>query len=144
MVAHQAGVDGAQFNRDESRILTWGGDKTARLWDARTGQQIGPAVQHEDMVDGDESRILTWSTDGTARVWLLAADLDFPADQIELRIQAVTGSDYDFVARQAKTLDPERWRLIRERYEKIAADHAKSCRYPDANQWLRLQNEPGP
>ena len=60
-------VYGAVFNRDESRILTWSDDKTARLWDAGTGQPLGPALQHEDAVRGavfsrDESRILTWST----------------------------------------------------------------------------------
>ena len=31
---HHGGVIGAQFSRDESRVLTWSHDKTARLWDA--------------------------------------------------------------------------------------------------------------
>ncbi|MDZ4803202.1 MAG: hypothetical protein SGI92_34010, partial [Bryobacteraceae bacterium] len=71
---HQGEVEGAQFSRDESRILTWSADKTARLWDARTGQAIGPALQHQGPVIGaqfsrDESRILTWSADKTARLW---------------------------------------------------------------------------
>jgi hypothetical protein len=47
------------------------------------------------------------------------------------------------ITRQVKTLDGERWHRIREEYEKIAADHAETCKYPAANQWLRLQNEPG-
>jgi hypothetical protein len=97
-------VEGAQFSRDESRILTWG-----------------------------------WMT---VRVWPLNADFDFPAEYISLWIQAVTGSEYDFVTRQVKPLAPERWRHIREHYEKIAAEHAKTCKYPDANQWLREQKEP--
>jgi hypothetical protein len=80
--------------------------------------------------------------DKTARVWLLNADLDFPAEHVELWIEAVTGSQYDFATRQVKTLDPERWCLIREHHEKIAADHAITCKYPNANQWLRLHNEP--
>ena len=45
--------------------------------------------------------------------------------------------------REVKTLGPERWHLIQGRYEKIAADHAKSCKYPDATPWLRLRNESG-
>ena len=74
MFAHQGPVDGAQFSRDESRILTWSDDNTARLWDARTGKPIGPALQHQGAVRGaqfsrDESRILTWSYDNTARLW---------------------------------------------------------------------------
>jgi len=61
------------FSQDESRILTWGW-KTARLWDACTGRQIGPALQHQGPVWGavfsrDESRILTWTDDKTARLW---------------------------------------------------------------------------
>ena len=107
---------------------------------------IGPAFQHQDVVEGaqfsrDESRILTWSVDNTARLWLLDADVDFPAEHIELWIQAVTGSEYDLVTHQARTLDPERWHVIREHYEKIAADHAKTCEYPHANQWLSLRKE---
>lgn len=31
---HDSGVNGAQFSRDESRVLTWSYDNTARLWDA--------------------------------------------------------------------------------------------------------------
>jgi len=30
---HDGDVIGAQFSRDESRVLTWSKDKTARLWD---------------------------------------------------------------------------------------------------------------
>ena len=68
LVAHQGSVQGARFNRDESRILTWSKDGTARVWDAHTGQALGPALQHQSAVLGaqysrDESRILTWSGD---------------------------------------------------------------------------------
>ncbi|MEQ9504833.1 MAG: TIR domain-containing protein, partial [Hyphomonas sp.] len=71
---HEGPAFGAAFSKDESRILTWSADKTARLWDAATGAQIGPALQHEEAVLGaaysrDESRILTWSADRTARLW---------------------------------------------------------------------------
>ena len=30
---HDRHVNGAQFSRDESRVLTWSSDKTVRLWD---------------------------------------------------------------------------------------------------------------
>lgn len=52
--------------------------------------------------------LLTWSQDYTARVWLLDADIDFPAEDVELWIQAVTGTDYDFVTHQLRPIDPER------------------------------------
>jgi hypothetical protein len=62
---------GALFSRDEARILTWSTDGTARLWNAATGAQMGPALKHDDEVSGavfskDETRILTWSDDKTA------------------------------------------------------------------------------
>ena len=65
---------GAAFNGDESRILTWSADNTARLWDAATGQEVVAPLRHEGLVwgaafNGDESRILTWSADNTARLW---------------------------------------------------------------------------
>jgi WD40 repeat protein len=45
------------------RILSWSRDNTLRLWDAATGQQIGPAMKHDGdgrgaLLTKDESRIL--------------------------------------------------------------------------------------
>ena len=70
---HEDIVRGAVFSRDEKRILTFSNDKTARLWDAATGKQVGPSLTHEDIVRGavfsrDEKRILTFSNDKTARL----------------------------------------------------------------------------
>jgi hypothetical protein len=66
-------VIGAVATKDDRRILSWSGDGTLRLWDAATGQQIGPAMTH-DAVRGavltkDETRVLSWSDDGTLRLW---------------------------------------------------------------------------
>jgi WD40 repeat protein len=70
---HEDNVRGAVFNADETRILTWSVDGTARLWDTATGEAV-LTLRHEDNVggavfSGDETRILTWSLDDTARVW---------------------------------------------------------------------------
>jgi hypothetical protein len=92
----------------------------------------------------DESRILTWSDDGTARVWPLNVDFDFPADAVERWVETITGFEYDFVVQQAKGLDSPRWRSIRQQYEKIASDHAKTCKYPEVNQWLVQSNGVAP
>ena len=61
-------VSSAAFSPDGKRIVTASGDKTARLWDAATGQQIGaPLVGHEGAVHSaafspDGKRIVTAST----------------------------------------------------------------------------------
>jgi WD40 repeat protein len=139
---HQGFVYGAQFSRDESRILTWSADKTARLWDAHTGQQLGPTLQHQGPVSGaqfsrDESRILTWGYDKTVRLWPLNIDLDFPAEYVPEWLQAMTASQFDLVTRQLTVLSTESWRKVLAGYERIAAEHAKNCRYPEFNLWLR-------
>ena len=39
---HDGPVWGALLTGDEDRILSWSEDNTLRLWDAATGQPIGP------------------------------------------------------------------------------------------------------
>jgi hypothetical protein len=70
---HRDRVNGALFSRDESRILTWSKDGTARLWAVGQNQPL-QNFEHRGEVTGailshDEGRILTWSKDGTARLW---------------------------------------------------------------------------
>ncbi|MEM7530953.1 MAG: CHAT domain-containing protein [Chloroflexota bacterium] len=74
LTGHEGTIEGARWNRNESRILTWSSDETARLWNAANGREVAVLTGHEDDVEGamwnpDESRILTWSLDSTARLW---------------------------------------------------------------------------
>ena len=68
-------VNSAAFSTDGARIVTASWDKTARIWDAATGEPIGePATGHQDKVtraafSPDGQRIVTTSEDGTARIW---------------------------------------------------------------------------
>ena len=43
---HEESVNGAVFNRDESRILTWSEDGTARLWAVGQNEPI-QTFKHE-------------------------------------------------------------------------------------------------
>lgn len=36
---------GAAFSSDERRILSWGADGTARLWEIATGHELVPAMR---------------------------------------------------------------------------------------------------
>jgi WD40 repeat protein len=63
----------AQWNRDESKIVTVNKGGMGRIWDAQAGQLL-VTLAHDHWVMGalwnrDESRILTYSYDGTAKVW---------------------------------------------------------------------------
>src|SRR5436309_3230929 len=70
----EAEIQAAVFSPDGRRILTTSADKTARLWDARTGAQMGEPMRHEDEIvaavfSPDGARIATASKDRTARLW---------------------------------------------------------------------------
>ena len=75
LIGHADRVTSAAFSRDGTRIVTASYDKTARLWDAATGEPIGvPLAGHTDYVAGaafspDGKRIVTVSADKTARLW---------------------------------------------------------------------------
>ncbi|MEM7530951.1 MAG: AAA family ATPase [Chloroflexota bacterium] len=73
LAGHTLSVDGARWNANESRILTWGYD-AARLWHGADGRKIATLAAHAESTSGalwnlDESRILTWGGDGTAMLW---------------------------------------------------------------------------
>jgi WD40 repeat protein len=64
----------AAFSPDGARIVTASDDRTARIWDAHSGQTIATLAGHESKVYGaafspDGTRIVTASHDHTARIW---------------------------------------------------------------------------
>ncbi|SON62239.1 Protein TolB [Mycobacterium simulans] len=75
ITGHVGAVNGVVFSPDGHRLATAGLDKTLRVWDAETGQQVGaPLTGHEDNVIGvafspDGHRLASASLDKTARVW---------------------------------------------------------------------------
>jgi WD40 repeat protein/TPR repeat protein len=67
-------VRSAAYSPDGTRIVTGSYDKTARIWDARTGVQLAVLSGHGDVVRSaayspDGKRIVTASADKTARIW---------------------------------------------------------------------------
>jgi len=71
---HNSYVRSAQFSPDGWRVVTASSDKTARVWDARTGQPLTESLKHDAGVlsaqfSPDGWRVLTASRDRTARVW---------------------------------------------------------------------------
>jgi WD40 repeat protein len=72
--AHSA-VTSADFSPDQTRIVTSGGDASAKVWDAATGKALFKlATAHEGPINSavyspDGRYILTASDDRTARLW---------------------------------------------------------------------------
>jgi hypothetical protein len=64
----------AAYARDGKCIVTASDDKSARIWDAASGEQLATLAGHDAAVNSaayspDGSRIVTASADKTARVW---------------------------------------------------------------------------
>jgi WD40 repeat protein/serine/threonine protein kinase len=61
------------FSQDGGRVVTAGYDRTARIWDAITGQPVCPPLTHRDFVSSaafsPDSRRLVTSAGRTVRVW---------------------------------------------------------------------------
>jgi WD40 repeat protein len=71
---HGAGVVSAAFSPDGARIVTASNDRTARVWDAASGEMLRELKGHGAGVvsaafSPDGARIVTASNDRTARVW---------------------------------------------------------------------------
>ena len=76
---HGANVTQAAYSPNGRLIATASFDHTARIWDARTHEQIGAPIVHEEFpivgvlngvaFSSDGARLLTWAMSGAARVW---------------------------------------------------------------------------
>ena len=74
LLEHDDRIHSANFSPDGTRIVTASEDKTARVWDAKTGKPICAPLKHAGGVESaafsaDGTRIVTASRDQTARVW---------------------------------------------------------------------------
>ena len=74
LIGHRARIRAASFRSDGQQVLTAGDDKTARIWDAKTGQPLRVLQGHQGEIlsavfSADGRRVLTASLDRTAGIW---------------------------------------------------------------------------
>ena len=66
-------MNSVAFSPDGTRIVTGSWDRTAKVWDARTGAPLlelkGTQTVNSVAFSPDGRRIVTGSWDGTAKVW---------------------------------------------------------------------------
>ncbi len=71
---HTGGLRNIAYSPDGKRLATASDDKSAKVWDAATGQELLTLCCHEAVVYGiayspDGGRLATSSTDKTAKIW---------------------------------------------------------------------------
>ena len=119
-MTHQGFVLAVAYSPDGKIILTGCADGTARLWDASTGQPIGPPMRHENGVEAvafspDGTTVLTGSIDNTARLWDVDTEL-LPDDleRVTTWVEVLTGLSLDETG-SIQILDNAAWLRRREK-----------------------------
>jgi WD40 repeat protein len=74
IILHSDMIRRAVFSPDGERIATASADRTARIWDAASGEPITARLEHRDEVrdvefSPDSRWVITASNDHTARIW---------------------------------------------------------------------------
>jgi tetratricopeptide (TPR) repeat protein len=149
----------ARFSPDQYRVMTWrgggSGDASVRFWDSQTGAPLSPdpstyapPVLGSMTVLDDGNLVLTWRSGdrtvlGAGKVADLIADLDFPVENLLLRLEAQTGLSVTDVGYLVQ-LSPREWDVRWAKYEQLAREHLRRCRYPRSNWYLhRMMHRPG-
>lgn len=125
LYGHTAAVNGVAMSSDGSRIVTGSWDKTARLWDARSGRLIREFKGHTNGVNSvalstEGRHLATGSTDRTARLWDLETGEHIPFTGHIESVQCVAlSADGKFIAtgstdRTARLWDATNGRMLVE------------------------------
>ena len=74
MVGHGSGVTSVAYSMDGTRVVSGSEDKTVRIWDASTGEEVQRLEGHSGEVSSvafsmDGTRVVSGSDDKTVRIW---------------------------------------------------------------------------
>jgi tetratricopeptide (TPR) repeat protein len=123
LIGKKGGIERAIFSPDGRFVLTVGGE-AAQVWDAATGQPVGPALPHhgfgnvdDAMFSPDSRRVLT-AAGTTAWLWDLSAD-QRPIEEL-VRLAQVIGGHRAVAGASIPPLDtdqfPQVWEDLHARF----------------------------
>jgi eukaryotic-like serine/threonine-protein kinase len=124
MMEHSGAVNAVAFSPDGKTILTGSRDRTARLWDAASGQPIGPPMEHSQEMRSmrirfsPDGRYLLTSDGHAARLWDAPAPLPGDPPRLSAWVEAATGREIDERG-AARALDRDAWLERRHRLESL-------------------------
>jgi tetratricopeptide (TPR) repeat protein len=120
------------FSPDGKTVLAGSDDWTARLWDATTGQLLGPPMTHWGPVRAvafspDGKTVLTGSWDKTARLWDVS-ELPDNQERMATWVEVITGLGLDERG-SVFVLDNSTWRHRREKLETLGGPPTTAPRW---------------
>ena len=77
LLVHKGIINDAHFSSTGNQVITCSQDRTARVWDAKSGQPLSPPLEHKDAVFyadvSVDGIVVTASRDSTACLWEMKA-----------------------------------------------------------------------
>ena len=138
-------ADSVSFSPDGGRLLTTGGDRTGRIWDARTGELVLILAGHREGVSigafsADGKLAATMSSDRTARIWRIPRSREELIETTQSRAtRCLTRAQ-----RVAAFLDPEPplWCIEKEKWPYHSQDWKDWLRFRKASAKPPLPDTP--
>jgi WD40 repeat protein len=143
---HDSYINSAVFSSDGKWIVTGGWDSTAHIWNTATLKEIGRPKKSHGVLNNvvfspDGKWILASGYDSTARLWPIEGDLDLPFGLFELQAKSITGVGYNAINGETECMPEKEWRLLKEKYNRLALEHYKICKYPHYNLWKNFNKK---
>jgi len=143
---HEYDIDTAMFSYNEKLILSVSDKNTLYLWDVIRGCVIKKLLFSNDTIMDaffytDDTIFVKTKNNERFQLFDIQEDFDFPQNKFILQTEALTGTRYSVENNQITYLSPDEFDKVRNEWLNVAKKHAKKCKYPEANVYLKFYPE---